>query len=125
MSVDMTDLSGVVLFFANEAELTVNRPGVATIVNNRRASGTLVPVTGIVGSVWPVAGEKITQLADGKKITADVDIYALQPLQIADDRINQPGDRVTDDGKIYEVVARHNWSRGSFYAYAGRMVTGS
>lgn len=125
MSEDMTDLAGVVLFFANEAPLTVHRPGPPTIVNNRRADGALVAVTGIVGSVWPVTGESIIQLDDGKRITAQVDIYALQSLNIADDRTNTPGDRVTHDGSTYEVIARHNWSRGSFYAYAGRQVTGS
>jgi hypothetical protein len=121
----MTDLAGVVEFFANEVELTVHRPGPPTIVNNRRANGALVAVTGIRGSVWPVTGESEIQLDDGKRITADVDVYALQALNIADDRTNTPGDRVTHDGNTYEIVARHVWSRGNFYAYAARQVTGS
>jgi hypothetical protein len=124
--IDFSRLQRVVEDFAEPVALTVNRPGVATVPggSTRRSSGALVPVAGVVGSCWPVTGKSLTLLEGmGQRITEAIDIFTpVSELLIANDTTSQPGDRVTWNGKIYEVIARHDWLRGPFWHYVARMV---
>lgn len=124
MSIDFSDLQGVVNDFAEPAPLVVNRPGVVTTVNSRRTAGTLVPVIGVVGSCWPLSGESVVLLEGmGQRITAGIDVYTpFDELQIAEDSTQQPGDQITHHGRIYEIRARHPWIRGPFWHYAALEV---
>lgn len=122
--IDFSDLQGVVLDFAEALPLTVNRPGNAVKVNGRRVDGPITPVTGVIGSCWPVQGKTITLLEKmGKRITAGIDIFTpFDELQIADDETGEVGDRVTHHGKIYEIIVRHDWIRGPLWHYTARLV---
>lgn len=120
--IDLSGLSAVVSAFADDVALTVLRPGAVVIESNRRVEGDRVAVSGVVGSCWPVTGSSIDLLPEGKRERAAIDVYTLQELQIADDATGDPGDVVVWRGNDYEVVARHSWSRGEFFAYVAQMV---
>lgn len=121
MTIDFSDLQGVVADFAEPAPLVVNRPGEATVPigGTRRESGALVPVTGVVGSCWPISGESIALLEGiGQRADGAIDIYTpFDELVIADDDVSQPGDQVTHHGRVYEIRARQPW-RAPFWVYA-------
>ncbi len=120
MSVNFSRLQRVVRHFNQDADLTVNRPGVATVVNNRRVSGALVPVAGVRGSCWPVSGKSITLLQGiGQRPEGAIDVFISDggPLQVADDSTSQPGYRVMHEGDVYEISQIHPWTRAPFYHY--------
>lgn len=119
--IDMTALAGVVQAFAT-GPLVVARPGTVQIVSGRRVNGSTAPVTGVIGSVWPIAGDSASLSNDGRRQDNSADIYCLQALQIADDSIAQPGDIVTHLGIDYEIVAQQKWVRGAFFVYSGKDI---
>lgn len=120
--IDMTALSGVVSAFAT-GELAVMRAQPVAMVNGRRVDGTFAAVTGIIGSVWPVAGDGVDVDDYGRHQSSSAEIYCLQALVIADDgATSQPGDRVTHLGIVYEVISQQNWTRGEFFVYVGRSI---
>lgn len=120
--IDMTLLAGVVEAFATGA-LSVMRAQPVAIVNGRRVDGTFAVVTGIFGSVWPIAGDGVNVDDDGRHQSSTAEIYSLQALVIANDgTVSQPGDRVTHLGVVYEIVAQQDWARGAFFVYVGRSV---
>lgn len=122
--IDFSDLQDVVNDFAEPDPLVVNRPGNAVTVNNRRVDGPLVPVVGVIGSCWPAAGRTVTMLDKmGKRMTSGIEIFTpYSELQIADDQTGAVGDRVTHQGKIYEIIHRWDWVRAPFWHYVARLV---
>lgn len=120
--IDMTPLAGVVAAFAT-GELTVRRPGVVSMVNGRRVPGAgSTPVTGVIGSIWPITGDDVSVDEDGRRQNHGCTIYCLQAMTPADDITGQPGDIVTHEGVDYEVVFRQPWTRGAFFVYEGRDI---
>lgn len=126
MTIDFSDLQGVVNDFAELAPLVVNRPGVTTVPggSTRRVSGPLTPVAGVIGSVWPVSGKSLALLEGmGQRVGEAIDVFTpYDELLIADDETSQPGDQITWHGKIYEVIVRHDWLRGPLWHYTARRV---
>lgn len=121
--IDMTALGGVVQAFASSGTLTVARPGaVVTTADGRRVNGASVPVAGVVGSVWPITGDRVEVNEDGRRMDNVADIYVLQGLRVADDATGQPGDIVTHLGVEYEIISRQSWMRGAFFVYTGRSI---
>lgn len=120
--IDMTALAGVVEAFAT-GELSVERAQPVSIVNGRRVDGAFATLTGVVGSVWPISGDSVSVDEFGRSQSNTAEIYCLQELRIADDGVTSlPGDRVTHNGIVYEVIAQQNWTRGEFFVYVGRDV---
>jgi hypothetical protein len=124
--IDFSDLQGVVNDFAESVPLVVNRPGLVTVPSGstRPVSGDLVPVTGVVGSCWPVSGKSL-ELLDGigQRLTEAIDVFTpFDELMLADDETKQPGDQITWHDKIYEVIVRHDWIRGPLWHYIARKV---
>jgi hypothetical protein len=117
--IDMTILGGVVAAFAT-GTLSVSRPAPVVIVNGRRIDGVFSAVSGITGSVWPIAGDSISVDEAGRGQDNAVEIYSNQELQIASD--DQPGDRITHGGIVYEVISRQPWTRGAFFVYTGQDI---
>jgi hypothetical protein len=110
--IDMTALAGVVEAFAT-GELSVERAQPVSIVNGRRVDGTFAPIS----------GDSVSVDEFGRSQSNTAEIYCLQELRIADDGATSlPGDRVTHNGVVYEVIAQQNWTRGEFFVYVGRDV---
>lgn len=114
--IDFSPLADVVFEFAS-GELTVSRRGDVSIVNGRRVVGAETPVSGIIGSVWPIAGDDVDVSSDGRTMLSKATVYCLTDLHVADEELGKPGDIITHLGVRYEIVHQEQWARGQFFVY--------
>lgn len=125
--IDMTELADVVQDFAEAAPLTVLQPDAATQNSFGMVStGSLTPVTDVVGSTWPINGYDISQMEDGKRYKGGRHIYTVgDVLRVASEDAGANGTNgsiVVVDGRQFEVTRREDWQGGGFSKYMAVVV---
>lgn len=90
---------------------TYQRPAQGSLIKGRWEAGALGEPVEFRASIQPLRGLELLIQAEGERTKETVRIYTETQLQVANEAAKLKGDRVTWEGKVYEVQVQEAWDQ--------------